>query len=62
MKKILLWFVSNDKRFFQGAITILERQHNGLYIVGVTAGVPIQLQVNGKNVNFIPFDKVDRGG
>lgn len=62
MKKVLLWFVSNDGRFLNAAMQILERQQNGLDVVGVTAGVPIQFQVNGKNVPFIPLDKIDGGG
>ena len=55
MIKILLWFVSNDGRFFRDAMNILERQHNGLDIVGVTANAPIQLARDGKKVPFIPL-------
>ncbi len=62
MLKILAWVVSNDGRFFQGAINILERQHNGIEVVGVTASVPIQLAKDGKKVNFIPLSEVDGGG
>ena len=62
MLKVLFWIVSNDSRFFNGAMNILERQHNGLEIVGVTASVPIQLNKNGKIVNFIPLNEVDGGG
>ena len=62
MLKVLLWVVSNDGRFFQGAINILERQHNGLDIVGVTAGAPIQLTKDGKVVPFVSLAEVDRGG
>ena len=39
--KIFLWFVSKDKRFFQDAIKILERQHDGLKIVGAATGEEI---------------------
>ena len=62
MLKILLWVVSQDGRFFNGAMKILERQHNGLEVVGVTAGVPIHLAKDVKKVDFIPLDKVDGGG
>lgn len=41
MLKILAWIVSNDYRFLNGAINILERQHNGVELVGVTAGEDI---------------------
>ena len=63
MLKILVWIVSNDGRFFNGAMNILERQHNGLDIVGVTANVPIQLNKDGKKIPFIPLNEVNiRGG
>lgn len=58
MLKVLVWVFSNDARFFQGTMTILDRQHGGIELVGVTAGIPVQLQVNGKNVDFIALDKV----
>ena len=56
--KILVWFVSNDGRFFNAAMTILARQNGGLGIVGCTAVAPVQLQFGDKNVDFIPLDKV----
>ncbi len=62
MLKILLWVVSRDGRFFNGALKILERQQNGVEVVGVTANVPIQLAKDGRTVDFIPLDKVDGGG
>lgn len=62
MLKILLWVVSNDGRFFNGAINILERQHNGIDLVGITANAPIQLTKNDKKVNFIPLAEVNGGG
>ena len=58
MKKVLLWFFSYDGKFLNSAAEILERQHNGLEVIGVTASVPISLQRYGKNVSFIPLDKV----
>ncbi|MBR4642668.1 MAG: DUF1919 domain-containing protein [Selenomonadaceae bacterium] len=60
MLKILTWVVSNDSRFFNGAMNILERQHNGVEVVGVTANVPIVK--DGKKVTFIPLAEVDGGG
>lgn len=62
MLKVLIWVVSNDYRFLNGAISILERQHNGLELVGVTAGTPIQLTKDGKNVPFIPLAEIERVG
>lgn len=62
MLKILLWVVSNDGRFFQGALNILERQHNGIELVGLTAHVPINIAFNGKNIPFVPLDKLDAVG
>ena len=62
MLKILIWVVSPDDSFFQGAINILDRQHNGLELVGVTANEPIQLTQNDKLVNFVPFSEVGRLG
>ena len=62
MLKALIWVVSNDRRFFNGAMNILERQHNGLEVVGVTASVPINLVKDGRNVTFVPLAEVDGGG
>ena len=62
MLKALVWIVSNDGRFFNGAMNILERQHNGLDIVGVTATVPIQLNKDGKKIPFIPLNEVNKIG
>lgn len=62
MLKVLAWVVSNDGRFFNGAINILERQHNGIEIIGVTANAPIQLTKDGRKVTFIPLAEVDQGG
>ncbi len=62
MLKTLLWVVSNGGRFFQGAMNILEHQHNGLEVVGVTAGAPIRLTKNGKIVPFVSLSEVDGGG
>lgn len=58
MLKVMLWVVSNDGRFFNGALNILERQHNGIELVGVTAAAPIQLAKDGRNVPFVPLDKL----
>ena len=62
MLKVMLWVVSNDGRFFNGALSILERQHNGIELVGVTAVAPIQIAKDGRNVPFVSLDEVDGGG
>lgn len=61
MLKVMLWVVSNDGRFFNGALKILERQHNGIELVGVTADAPVQLAKDGRNVPFVSLDEVDGG-
>lgn len=40
-------------------MNILERQHNGLELVGVTANNPIQLARNDTMVPFLPFTEID---
>ena len=55
MIKVLIWVVSEDTRFFNSAITILERQHNGVELVGLTAIQEIELFKGGKNVLNVPF-------
>ena len=60
MLKILLWVVSNDGRFFNGALNILARQYNGIMLVGATAGAPIQLVTGDKKIPFIPLAEVAR--
>ncbi|MBR3049822.1 MAG: hypothetical protein IKG61_00030 [Selenomonadaceae bacterium] len=62
MLKVFLWFVSNDSRFFNGALNILERQHNGVEVVNLTAVAPIQLTKDGKIVPFVPLDRLTGGG
>ena len=64
MIKVLIWVVSEDTRFFNGAITILERQHNGVELVGLTAIQKVELFTGGKNVPnvpFIPLEKLTKG-
>ncbi|MCR5833573.1 MAG: DUF4422 domain-containing protein [Selenomonadaceae bacterium] len=55
MLKILAWIVSNDSRYFNAALNILARQHNGVDIVAVTANTPINLASNGKKIPFVPL-------
>ena len=65
MLKILIWVVSQDTRFFNSAINILERQHNGVELVGLTAIREVELFTGGKNVPnvpFIPLEKLTGGG
>ena len=38
MLKVMLWVVSKDNGFVDNALKILERQHNGLEVVGMVAG------------------------
>ena len=62
MLKILMWVVSNDGRFFQAATNILERQHNGVEVVGVTAAAPLQLSKDGKKIPFVPLAEANTWG
>lgn len=62
MIKVLIWRVSNDTGFQDKAIKILEQQHDGVEIVGVTAEAETTLAYEGKNVAFIPLTEVYRGG
>ena len=48
MLKVLIWRVSNDTKFQDNALKILERQHDGIEVVGSSTGEDI--------------GKVDRGG
>lgn len=41
MLKVLIWLVSNDTRFQDNAIKILEQQHDGIEIVGEATGEEI---------------------
>ena len=43
MIKILVWVASVDNRFLNDALKILERQHNGMELVGMTSALPIVL-------------------
>lgn len=58
MLKILLWIVSNDGRFFNDALKILEQQHGELEFVGVTAAAPVQVDKSEKPIPFIPLEEV----
>ena len=41
MLKVLVWRVSNDTKFQDNALKILERQHNGIEVVGSSTGEDI---------------------
>ena len=59
MKKVLLWIVANDGRFFQGAINILEQQYNGIEVVGMTSSLPIELKnPQGENLRRVSHKEV----
>ena len=69
MLKILLWVVSKDKQFLQDAVNILERQHNGLEIVGKVAGedisnfdreVDVILVIGAKNIGMSKITQAAR--
>ena len=62
MLKILLWVVSNDGRFLQGAVNVLERQHNGVELVGVTSMQEISLAKDGKAVPFVLPNEIEWAG
>ncbi len=51
MLKILIWVASVDNRFLNDALKILERQHNGVELVGVTSALPIVL--NNERSEFL---------
>ena len=55
MLKIFLWVASEYTTYLEDALKILERQHNGIEIVGVTSAVEVTLDINGKNIPFVPF-------
>lgn len=61
MLKILVWLATNDIRFFNGALNILERQQNGIELVGITAETETSLVYEGRKVNFIPLAEVNEG-
>ena len=61
--RIVIWMVSNDGRFIGNAVNILERQFNGVDIVGVTANVPINLEDNtGRIIPFVPLNELNLNG
>lgn len=62
MIKVLIWQVLNNRNYLDSALKTLERQHNGIELVGVTADVETSLVYEGKNVTFIPLDKLTGGG
>lgn len=59
MLKILLWIVSDDTGLFNDTIRILERQHNGFELVGLTAEVPIHIANGGKSIPFVPLNEIE---
>ncbi|MBQ9488160.1 MAG: hypothetical protein IJU91_10270 [Selenomonadaceae bacterium] len=61
--RIVIWIVSPDQRFIGGAVNILERQFNGVEIVGVTANTKIAAKDNhGRAVPFIPIQELSGKG
>ena len=41
MLKVLVWSVSNNRQYLDGALKILERQHNGIELIGKAEGEDI---------------------
>ena len=56
--RIVVWFVSNDGRYIGAALNILERQHNGIELIGVTATQKISVN----NLPFIPLNEINMNG
>ena len=56
--RIIIWFVSNDRRFINSALNILAQQHNGIEIVGVTATQKISIN----NFPFLPLNEISLNG
>ena len=56
--RIIIWFVSDDGRYIGGALNILERQHNGVEILGATA----TQKINVNNLPFIPLNEISLNG
>ena len=56
--RIVIWFVSNDGRFIDGALNILESQFNGVDIIGVTAAQKISIE----DLPFIPLNEISMNG
>ena len=56
--RIIIWLISDDGRFIGAALNILERQHNGIEILGITATQKISVN----NFNFIPLNEISMNG
>ena len=57
--RIVIWFFSPDQRFIGNAVNILERQFNGVDIVGVTARYSIEVTDNrGRVLPFISLQEL----
>lgn len=58
--RVVIWFMSNDWRYLNGAINILDYQFNGVDIIGVTATQNISVN----DLKFIPLNEIslNRGG
>lgn len=62
MLKTFLWVASEYTTYFEESLKILERQHNGIDLVGMTSAVEITLDIKGKNIPFVPIDKLTHWG
>ena len=52
--RIIIWFVSNDRSFIKTAINILESQHNGVGVLGVTS----TQKTSFDDLPFIPLNEI----
>ena len=52
--RIIIWYVSDDERYIDNAISILVQQLNGLEIIGMTAIEKISVN----NLPFIPLNEI----
>lgn len=63
MLKVLVWqFSINKKPIIESALKILDQQHDGIELVGITAETETPLVYEGKNVTFIPLSEANGGG
>lgn len=61
--RVIVWFVSNDGRYIDNAVNILERQFNGIETVGVTATQKISIVDGaGKVLPFLPLNEISLNG
>lgn len=61
--RVVIWFVSNDNRFIGNAKNILEKQFNGVDLIGVTANTKITVKdETGRELPFLPLNELSQNG